>query len=175
MPYAIVLKCSNASAAPVVDLWREASRFETIPSMERLDYPPHVTFAIYEDILPADLFATAQEVFANVPALSIEFSDIGHFPNETLVLWARPADDRVLRQMHRAVHDDIDPSLCHEHYRPDHWQPHCTIAMSIPAASTTQALEWAARKRLGFSVTFDAVDCLSFPPVKVIEQVKLLP
>ena len=175
MPYAIVLKCSNATAAPVLDLWREASGFESIPSMARLDYPPHLTFAIYEDILPTVLFATAQKVFGNMPAISIEFADIGHFLNEMLVLWARPADDRVLRQMHRAINDDIDPALCHEHYRPDHWQPHCTIAMSIPAASAAQALEWAARKRSGFTVTFDAVDCISFPPVEIIKQVELLP
>jgi len=175
MPYAIVLKCSNASAAPVTDLWLEASRFETIPSMERLNYPPHLTFAVYEDILPENLFATAQKVFGNMPAISIEFLDIDHFPNEMLVLWARPADDHVLRRIHRAIHDHIDPALCHVHSRPDHWQPHCTIAMSIPAASKTQALEWATQKRAPFTVTFDTVDCISFPPVEILEQVKLLP
>lgn len=175
MPYAIVLKCSNATAAPVINLWSEAGRFETVPSMERLDYPPHLTLAVYEEILPADFFAATEQTFANVPAISIEFSDIGHFSNETLVLWARPADDRLLRRIHRALHDHIDPALCHEYYRPDLWQPHCTIAMSIPAASATTALEWAARRHLGFSMTFDVADCLSFPPVKIIEQVKLLP
>lgn len=175
MPHAIVLKCSNASAAPVLDLWREAARFETTPSMERLNYPPHLTFAVYEDIAPATLLATARRVFGNMPPISVEFSGIGHFPNEMLVLWARPVDDGNLRRIHRAIHNDIDPALCHEHSRPDRWRPHCTIAMHIPAASTAEALEWAARTPARFTMTFDAVDCIRFPPVEIIEQVKLLP
>lgn len=175
MPYAIVLKCSNATAAPVTNLWREASRFESAPSMEALNYPPHLTFAVYQDIDVPLLFATAQKAFGKTPLLSIEFSGIGHFPNDMLVLWARPADDRILRQIHRAIHDEIDPALCHEHSRPDHWQPHCTIAMKIPANSAEQALKWAATTPARFTLTFDAVDCISFPPVEILREVKLLP
>ncbi|TXH81548.1 MAG: 2'-5' RNA ligase family protein, partial [Rhizobium sp.] len=48
MPHAIVLKCANETAAPVMDLWREASRFETSPSMQALNYAPHLTFAVYQ-------------------------------------------------------------------------------------------------------------------------------
>ncbi|TIX91900.1 2'-5' RNA ligase family protein [Rhizobium sp. P44RR-XXIV] len=175
MPYAIVLKCSNASATPVTDLWREASRFETTPSMAALHYPPHLTFAVYQDIDVPLLFATAQKAFGNTPPLLVEFSGIDHFPNDMLVLWARPADDRVLRQMHHAIHEEIDPALCHEHSRPDRWQPHCTIAMKIKASAAEQALEWAAGTEARFTLTFDAVDCISFPPVEILREVKLLP
>ncbi|MGV1759533.1 2'-5' RNA ligase family protein [Rhizobium sp. A22-96] len=175
MPYAIVLKCSNASAALVTDLWREASRFETVPSMEALHYPPHLTFAVYQDIDVPLLFATAQKAFGRTPPLSVEFSGIDHFPNDMLVLWARPADDRVLRHIHHAIHEEIDPALCHEHSRPDRWQPHCTIAMKIPASAAEQALEWAAGTEARFTLTFDAVDCISFPPVEILKEVKLLP
>lgn len=175
MPYAIVLKCSNASATPVTDLWREASRFETVPSMEALHYPPHLTFAVYQDIDVPLLFATAQKAFGNTPPLSVEFSGIGHFPNDMLVLWARPADDHALRRIHHAIHEEIDPALCHEHSRPDRWQPHCTIAMKIPASAAEQALTWAAGTEARFTLTFDAVDCISFPPVEILREAKLLP
>lgn len=175
MPYAIVLKCTDSSAAPVLNLWQEASRFETSPSMQALNYPPHLTLAVYQDIALPLLFAAARNVFDNMPPLSIEFSGIGHFPNEMLVLWARPADDRVLRRILRAIHDEIDPALCHEHSRPDRWQPHCTIAMKIPAGSAERALTWAADAPARFTLVFDAVDCVSFPPVEILRQVKLLP
>ncbi|MFK0165800.1 2'-5' RNA ligase family protein [Rhizobium sp. NPDC090279] len=175
MPYAIVLKCANDTAAPVMDLWQEASRFETAPSMQALNYPPHLTLAVYQEIAVSSLFAAARKTFANMPPLTVEFSGIGHFPNEMLVLWARPTDDRVLREIHRAVHDEIDPVLCHEHSRPDRWQPHCTIAMKIPASSADQALTWAARTDARFTLTFDVVDCISFPPVEILKEVKLRP
>ncbi|NEI68124.1 2'-5' RNA ligase family protein [Rhizobium lusitanum] len=175
MPYAIVLKCTDDSAAPVLNLWQEASRFETSPSMQALNYPPHLTLAVYQDIALPSLFAAARNVFDKMPPLSIEFSGIGHFPNEMLVLWARPADDRVLRRIHSAIHDEIDPALCHEHSRPDRWQPHCTIAMKIPAGATEEALKWAAGTPARFALVFDAVDCLSFPPVEILQEVKLLP
>ncbi|KAA1178299.1 2'-5' RNA ligase family protein [Rhizobium tropici] len=175
MPHAIVLKCTDDSASPVLNLWREASRFESSPSMQALDYPPHLTFAVYEDIALSSLVAAAQKAFANLPPLSVEFSGIGHFPNEMLVLWARPADDRILRRIHRAIHDEIDPALCHEHSRPDRWQPHCTIAMKISASAAEQALTWAAAKEARFTLSFDAVDCLSFPPIEILGEVKLLP
>lgn len=175
MPHAIVLKCANDSAAPVLDLWRQAGRFETAPSMEALNYSPHLTLAVYADIAPSSLFAAIQKVFSEIPPLSIEFSGIDHFANEMLVLWARPADDRVLRKIHAAIHDEIDPALCHEHSRPDRWQPHCTIAMKIPANSAEQALKWAAGTPARFTLTFDTVDCISFPPVAILNEVKLLP
>ncbi|SCB33027.1 2'-5' RNA ligase family protein [Rhizobium hainanense] len=173
MPYAIVLKCANESAAPVLDLWREASGFETAPSMQALNYSPHLTFAVYQDVAMPLLFAAAQKAFGNVPPLAVEFSGIGHFPNEMLVLWARPTDDRVLRQIHRVIHDEIDPALCHEHSRPDRWQPHCTIAMKIPASAAETALSWAKATPAKFTLTFDVVDCVSFPPVEIIREVKL--
>ncbi len=175
MPHAIVLKCTDDSAAPVLDLWREASRFEASASMRALNYPPHLTFAVYEDVAVSSLVAATQKAFANVPPLSIEFSGIDHFPNEMLVLWARPTNDHVLRRIHRTIHDEIDPALCHEHSRPDRWQPHCTIAMKIPANTAEEALRWAAATPAQFTLNFDVVDCIRFPPIEIIREVKLQP
>ncbi|WP_178125488.1 2'-5' RNA ligase family protein [Rhizobium rhizogenes] len=173
--YAISLKCTNDTATPVLDLWREASRFETAPSMQALNYPPHLTLAIYGDIAPEQPLEVVRKVFRDTPSISVEFSGIHHFPNETVVLWARPVDDSVLRRMHQAIHREIDPMLCHEHYRPSHWRSHCTIAMNIPKEAAAAALRWAAETPARFAVTFDIADYIGFPPVEILEEVKLLP
>ncbi|TXI11489.1 MAG: 2'-5' RNA ligase family protein, partial [Rhizobium sp.] len=129
----------------------------------------------YQDVAVPAIVAAARKAFANVRPLSVEFSGIDHFPNEMLVLWARPTDERVLKRIHRAIHGEIDPALCHEHYRPDRWQPHCTVAMKIPASAAERALAWAKATPAGFTLVFDVVDCVSFPPVEIINEVKLLP
>ncbi|WP_233450623.1 2'-5' RNA ligase family protein [Rhizobium mongolense] len=59
-------------------------------------------------------------------------------------MWARPVPNGRLLQLHAAVHSEIDPALCREHYRPDRWVPHCTIAMKIPGAMFEPAIKWAS-------------------------------
>ena len=173
MPYAISLKCSNDTATPILDLWRQASVFETTPSMQGLNYPPHLTLAVYEDISPARLHDAVRKVFHGSPAVSVEFSGIRHFSNDLLVLWTYPIDDGALRQIHQALHSEIDPMLCHHHYRPDHWRPHCTIAMNIPMASAEAALKWAAETPARFTVTFDVADSVRAHPVEILSEIKL--
>jgi len=173
--YAISLKCANDTAKPVLDPWDEASRFETAPSMQALNYKPHLTLAIYDNVRPEPPLQAVRKVFRGMPALSIEFSGIHHFTNELLVLWVRPVDDSALRHIHQALHREIDPLLCREHYRPARWQPHCTIAMHIPQTSAASALTWAAETPARFTIGFDVVDTLRFPPVEILEEVKLLP
>ncbi|MDL2408360.1 2'-5' RNA ligase family protein [Rhizobium calliandrae] len=175
MPYAISLKCTNNTAMPVRDPWLQARAFETVPSMQGLNYPPHLALAIYENISPDRVCEAVRKAFHDIQAISVEFSGIRHFRNGVLVLWARPVDDNVLRRVHHAIHREIDPLLCQAHYRPDHWQPHCTIAMNIPMAPAETALNWAAEMQARFTVTFDAVDCIKSPPVEILSEVKLAP
>ncbi|SCW53990.1 2'-5' RNA ligase superfamily protein [Rhizobium mongolense subsp. loessense] len=170
MPHAISLKCLNETALPIVELWQEASAFEPAPSMKALDYPAHVTLAVYEDFAPTDVLT---RILGTQSAIPVTFSGIRYFQNEFLVLWARPVSNGRLLQLHAAVHSEIDPALCREHYRPDFWVPHCTIAMKIPGAMFEPAIKWASEKQAEFSVTFDALDIVRFAPVEILSEVKL--
>jgi 2'-5' RNA ligase len=170
MPHAISLKCLNETVSPIVELWQEASAFEPAPSMKALDYPPHVTLAVYEDFAPTDVLS---RILGAQSAIPVTFSGIGYFQNEFLVLWARPVSNDRLLQLHAAVHREIDPALCREHYRPDRWVPHCTIAMKIPGSMFEPAITWASEIEAQFSVTFDALDIVRFAPVEVLSEVKL--
>ncbi|TCU17191.1 2'-5' RNA ligase superfamily protein [Rhizobium sullae] len=175
MPHGISLKCSNETALPIVELWHEAATFEPAPSMKALDYPPHITLAIYEDFVPDESIGVLSRIFGTQPAVTVTFSGIRYFQNEFLVLWARPVSNDRLQQLHAAIHSEIDPTLCREYYRPSCWEPHCTIAMKIPRSMFEPAINWAEEKRAEFSVTFDAVDIVRFPPVEVLSEVRLTP
>lgn len=172
MPYAISLKCLNDTASPILKLWDEASSFEVNPSMANLMYPPHLTLAIFPYHL-GRVVEVLDELFASQPKLSIFFEDVGTFENDVLVLWARPRPNASLMELHEKLHQHFDPATCDAHYRVGRWVPHCSLATKVPPSEAKAAMAWARRKRLEFSVEFDAADFVSFPPV-VVDQEYLL-
>ncbi|ANM17672.1 RNA ligase family protein [Rhizobium sp. N541] len=175
MPYGISLKCLNTTASPVFKLWDEAAAFEETASMRALNYPPHLTLAVYQKLASDRLAEALKSVFRTRSTVTVNFSGIGYFDNEFLVLWARPIADDTLFQLHAALHQEIDPADCHEHYRPGSWVPHCTIAAKVPKAKSRAAIDWANENRMQFSVNFDAADCVRFPPVEILSEIALTP
>ena len=173
MPLAVSLKALGPSAAPIHALWREAGAFEDVPSMAALGYAPHLTLAVYEAIAPERLVAVVAEAFAGMAAPAVAFAGVRRFDGPATVLWAAPEAPEALGDFHAAVHRVIDPALCHPHYRPGAWVPHASLATAVPAAARARALAWAARPRAPFTVVFDVVDAVRFPPVAVLAERRL--
>jgi 2'-5' RNA ligase superfamily len=136
-------------------------------------YPPHITLAIYEQVPLVELRDTLRLVFLHHLALRLHFTHIATFEQPNLVFWAAPAPSATLSRAHAALHRLIDPALCHAHYRPNAWAPHCTLAMNVPSQSVAEARALAARPLQPFDVTFDTADCLEFHPIQIIEACTL--
>ncbi|CAI9404599.1 RNA 2',3'-cyclic phosphodiesterase [Pleomorphomonas sp. T1.2MG-36] len=172
MPYAICIKCLNDTAAPILKLWDEASAFEVTASMTALNYPPHLTLAVFPDH-PGRIVDGLDEVFAAQPKLTIAFDGVAYFDNDLLVLWARPRRNDALMALHEKLHRHIAPALCDPHYREGNWVPHCSLATKVPRAEVKAAIAWARQKRLDFKVEFDTADFVEFPPVRVERSYRL--
>jgi 2'-5' RNA ligase len=170
MAFAISVKAANSTADPIRALWAEITRFESRPSMAALGDPPHITLAVYDAVDPARLRAVLQDAFTPAYALRLTFARLRVFDDDPLVLWAEPSPLGALRSAHARVHACIDPRLCRPHYRPDAWVPHCTLGTEIAAERRAEAAAFAARPIQAFEVVFDVADCVSFPPVAVIEE-----
>jgi 2'-5' RNA ligase len=145
----------------------EASAFESAPSVRALNYAPHLTVTRYAAVDEAQLLA-ALEAFEGEPAFSLTFERIATFETEPLVLWLAPRPDRRLIAAQARVNVLLDPALCDPHYRPGAWRPHLTLAAAVGHAQRDAARRFAARPLEPFSLTFDVVDCLSWPPVRVL-------
>jgi 2'-5' RNA ligase len=117
--------------------------------------------------------AAMQRAAEGRKAIEIGFDRISHFPGSPLVLWADPEPKEALFEMHRRIHDGIDPALCRQHYRPGSWTPHCTLAMRTRPERNADALAFADSFRGGVRAIFDRVDCVQYPPVTVVAEVKL--
>ncbi|MBX5157990.1 2'-5' RNA ligase family protein [Rhizobium sp. NZLR8] len=173
MSYGVSLKCLNETASPVFKLWEEAAVFEEIASMRALNYPRHLTLAVYQELASDRLAEAFERVFRTRSTVTVNFSGASYFENEFIVLWARPIADDALFQLHAALHQEIDPACCHEHYRPGNWVPHCTVAAKVPKAKSEIAINWANENRMQFAVNFDAADCVRFPPVELMSEIAL--
>jgi 2'-5' RNA ligase len=170
MLYAINLRADNDSAEAIRALWRRTEEIEETPSMAPLNYPPHITLALYDDIEEDVLRGAMQDTFAKQPALTVTFDCIRLFDRPSPVLWAAPKDISALLPLHGRLHSLIDPALCRPYYRPGAWVPHCTVAMQVRADRRPQALALAAEPIEPFDVVFDVGDCVSTHPVRVIGE-----
>ena len=141
--------------------------------MPSLGYPPHFTFAIYEEFELEALKSAIGEISKNCPPITVTFSEISLFDVERLVLWLKAADEAPLRKIHKQIHDLIDPGTCIDYYTPQLWQPHSTIGMNFGNEMREAALEFATRPFKPFEVKFDVMDCLTFLPVTVHREVNL--
>jgi 2'-5' RNA ligase len=170
MTCAISLKAVNRTADPIRALWDQVALYEGVPSMAALDYPPHITLAVYLDIDPDLLKGALRRVFMEGQAQRLTFTHLRFFDNDPLVLWADPLPSPTLALAHATIHTCIDPAKCHPHYRPGAWIPHCTLGTQIKEEHRAEAIAFTTRSIESFDVLFDVADCVSFPPVAVIEE-----
>ncbi|WP_426423504.1 2'-5' RNA ligase family protein [Bradyrhizobium genosp. A] len=177
MALAINIRADNSSADEIERLWDQVSAFEAKASMRALGYRPHFTFAIYDG--PAIDEKAAWDAMLAAAAgetqLRIEFKRIRWFEGSPLVLWAEPVVDEALARVHGAVSVAIDPAHCRPHYRPGAWTPHCTLGTGIADERRNDAIAFARTFDRSIEVMFDVVDCVVFPPVRVISERRLAP
>lgn len=177
MALAINIRADNASASEIERLWDQVAAFEDEPSMRALGYRPHFTFAIYD--LPEIEEKTAWEAMLRAvdgeALLRIEFRRIRWFIGPPLVLWAGPVADETLTRWHASISAAIDPAHCRPPYRPGAWTPHCTLGMRIAGAKSNDAMAFARSFDRSITVLFDIVDCVVFPPVRVVAEWRLPP
>jgi 2'-5' RNA ligase len=175
MGFSLSLKSTNASATAVEALWHEVGAFEDAPSMRALDYPPHVTFAVYDGDAVSEVQArhALDRASAGEAKVGIAFDRMRTFAGPPLVLWLAPEPREALARMHQAIHAAIDPALCRPHYRPGAWTPHCTLGMRIRDERRDDALAFAKSFRGGVAVVFDAIDVMAFPPLRLVAERRL--
>ena len=142
--------------------------------MEALQYPPHLSFAIYDSIDPQKLFDAVDSAFRHCESVTVRFDRLGYFEGpHAIILWAAPVLPERLQSVHDHVHTSIDVNLCRPNYRPGKWTPHCSLALSIDLAMRQQALALVAQSIKPFEVLFDVADCASFLPVYVLHEIRL--
>jgi len=173
MGSAVSLVARNKSARAVTHLWQEVSAFETFPSMPTLQYPPHFTFAMFENVTGAELKSQLGEVFRRAKPLRVTFDKIRFFDTDPMVVWASPVQLPRLLALHHEVHARVDVAKCRPNYLPGKWHPHLTLATQIDPSQREATLRFINAEIGEFDVIFNSIEIFEFSPIKVIKQWRL--
>lgn len=173
MGSAVSLVARNKSARAITHLWQEVSAFETSPSMPTLQYPPHFTFAMFENVTGAQLKRQLGDAFRLAKPVRVTFSKIRFFDVEPMVIWAAPVQVPRLLALHHEVHARVDAAKCRPQYLPGKWHPHCTLGTQIDPANREAALAYINNEIGEFDVIFNAIEVIEFSPIELIKQWRL--
>lgn len=171
MPYSINIRSDNDSSAPIRSLWKECALLEDQPSMEPLNYPPHLSLAVYDVIDETELFDAFDSAFANKSKAVVRFEKLGYFEaSDRIILWAAPILPSAISEIHSRIHMLINADLCRPNYRPGAWVPHCSLAIAIDRSRQDAAIALSRQSIAPIDVEFDVADCASFLPVVVVRE-----
>lgn len=170
LAFAITLRVSGNTAAQIEKIWKRFSDFESVHSMESLNYAPHITLGIYENISEDILCNATETIYKKYAPFKLPIVRLRYFESPKFVIWVEPEHDPELVDIHRDIQDLIDPIFCYEHYRLGSWVPHITIATSIEKQNEQAAIKLASEQFKSFEIIFDKIDCVEFLPVRIIEE-----
>lgn len=156
MPYAIELFFDPAADARIRGIWERLAS-PGRPSMAAAGSRPHVSLVVCDAVEVRAAEELLERFAVETERFPISFGRVGVFPGEGAVLYLAPDPDARLQEVQRvfsAGFGRIADGLW-EHYQPEAWVPHCTLASGIGSSALAEMME---RSR-SFDLPMDAVVC----------------
>ena len=116
---------------------------------------PHISLVVAERVEDGGWLDQLREGWFAGPPVSVQLGPVGTFPEGG---WVYLGVDGLDRSAHRRLvvslgDDATDPW---EHYLPERWVPHCTLAGGLDAGQLDAALEVLAESGLPIAATIDS-------------------
>lgn len=174
MPYAIEMYFNEESETTLRGLWDELAGVGA-SLMRDSGARPHVSLAVCEGLsVPSasdvlDRFASATGTF------SLTLASVGIFACAEPVVFLAPKVTAELLELHRRFFAEMD-GVAGEwwpHYRPEHWVPHCTVAMGFPRESLGAVMEVCQRARLPLRCSVTEIGLVEFRPIRQLHVARL--
>ena len=147
MAYAVEMYFDILTDSTVRGMWQSIAASGVPSAMLLGGYRPHVTLAVYDELKDDGWFASTLEVLAGVaPPIHLTFNSFGVFPTAEWVLFLGVTVTDSLNQLHSSFHSwfaDYRTGL-RSYYAPDHWVPHCTLALGLSLDQMTTAIQSCA-------------------------------
>jgi hypothetical protein len=164
MPIAVTLRLDPVNAASIVAMRRSLSADCIAIGLE---YPAHITLAIYPDEVSGDrLLVAFAKLTAAWQVLEISLCGFGVFPGPPAILYLAPVASRDLLTRQAMLCDALPGLPVHPHYRPGAWVPHITLSDHVPHPEL--ALKSLLAGWRPMTASLDRSDLVRFHPLEVM-------
>ena len=136
MPFAAELYFDEDGEAAVRGLWDalEAAGVGSLATAGHGRHIPHLSLTVCDEMDVDAAAAGLQAVASGYPSLIVDLSHVGVFAGEANVVFAGVTLTDELLGLHALCRKALSPvsSSTWDHYLPNRWVPHCTLAMPVP-------------------------------------------
>lgn len=173
MGYALELPLDPRAAAEVVELRRilETAGVPTLTAS--IGEIPHVSLGVFDDdVDPLALERLLHALAEEATPLALRFGGVGMFVEPQPVIYLEPDQSGSLQALHERFFSLLGATTTSlsAHYRPEHWQPHCTIAMEFEPDLLDEAGEVVRRRFSRVDALCSSLQLVRFRPVEVLEH-----
>lgn len=134
MNYGAAFVFDTQTEAAMRGIWQSVADAGLPSFMLGLDYPPHLTIFLAEEVDEPGLRAALVKLAAAASPLELSFPAVAHFMGGGAVAYLAPIVNCPLLDLHRAVWDAATPFTRGrpDYYTPGVWVPHATVAYNTP-------------------------------------------
>lgn len=131
MQYAIELYFDEATEGELLRLSQRVAEEGLSTAFLAWKTRPHLTLACFNDVDEAACAARLRAFARRQPKLPAYLGTIGMF-TDSRTIFASPVMNRGMYQLQAALHEQLKDFDARgwEWYLPDHWVPHCTLALT---------------------------------------------
>jgi 2'-5' RNA ligase len=153
MAKGIVLLFDAESTRAIRRCWQqlEAAGIPSLESFTHRRHEPHVSLVVADEIATGDWVAVLQTGFFPADPIRIELGPVDSFPGGWVYLGVgglpAPNHATLVTALSR------DATRMWEHYLPQNWVPHCTLAGDLSDQQVTAAIEVAGSTPLPATVS----------------------
>ncbi len=138
MPCGAILTFDLETDAAVRRLWQAIEDAGLPSTMLKVNYPPHLTLSVCEDMELEPLVQRLPEFIAAFPPLTVGFSGLGVFSAVEPVVYLSVTRSPDLTALHSAFWELVEPVSkgLSPYYNPRAWVPHVTLNQGMPLNMT---------------------------------------
>jgi 2'-5' RNA ligase len=169
MAFAVSLHFNSEMADAILARWARLANAGVSSSMPDLRFAPHVTLAVYDDLVVEAAVASLDRIFGNADQITVTLTDFSTFGAGSGVCYAALASSLDLMRLHATIIGALGET-CRPHYQTGRWTPHCTLASGKTDAGLERAKGLLQSDWRPLAGVFKAATLVEFVPVVELKR-----
>lgn len=170
MPYSVGLYFDPVTDDFVRGIWQRLAEDGLADYYHVSNNRPHITLVLFNDTDPERVEPILRDTVESLAGFPLSFQQMGVFPGQNPVVFWAPVVTEKLLLLQKQLYERLAPFSQQpefDFYKPNHWIPHCGLAMEIAGEELVPAI---VQRCLAFPNPHTALavemGLISFRPVK---------